>query len=191
MFFKDVTAQDREIDNLYNNFGKLEFYKAISSKSSEAVFVINNENLIEYWDDCSEKLFEVSKEEAIGVLARNVISILSDNFLDTLRLKLNDKDIYKIALSYLDKNREKKTYESYFAFLDEKRNQIIVKCTDITDKIHFEEGLKSSLKSLREILIKSPSLICNIDPDGQVFFVNSSIQAVLELSDEELLAKNF
>lgn len=191
LFFKDITAQEREIDDLYKNFSKLEFYKTISTKSSEAVFVINKENLIEYWDDCSEKLFEISKDEALGVVAPNVVNILSDNFLDALRLKLNDKDINKIVLTYFDKNKEKKTYESNFTFLDEKRNQIIVKSIDITDKIHFEEGLKSSLKSLRDILIKSPSMICNVDPDGQILFANAPLQEVLELSEEELFAKSF
>jgi PAS domain S-box-containing protein len=191
LFFKDITAQEREIDNLYSNFSKLEFYKTITLKSSEAVFVINSANIIDYWDDCCEKFFEVSKEEAVGIAARNVVNILTDNFLDSLRLKLNDKDSYKFTLSYLNKNKEKKTYESYVTFLDEKRNQIVVKSVDVTDKIHFEDGLKSSLKSLRDILIKSPSMICNIDPDGQILFVNSSFQEFLELSEEELLAKSF
>ena len=102
--------------------------------------------IIEYWDDSSEKLYEVTKEEALGIAARNVVSILSDNFLDSLKSKLIDKDIHKIVLSYFDKNREKKTYETYFTFLDEKKKRIVVKSIDITDKIHFEEGLKLSLK---------------------------------------------
>ena len=191
LFFTDITAQEREIDNLYKDVSKLEYYQTITQKSSEAVFVINDDNIIEYWDDSSEKLYEVTKEEALGIAARNVVSILSDNFLDSLKSKLIDKDIHKIVLSYFDKNREKKTYETYFTFLDEKKKRIVVKSIDITDKIHFEEGLKLSLKGLRDIISKSPLMICNIDKDGQILFANSTFQNILGYTEEELLSKSF
>lgn len=191
LFFKDITAQEREIDNLYKDVSKLELYQTITKKSSEAVFVINDDNIIEYWDDCAEILYEASKEEALGAAARNVVGILSDNFLDSLKSKLIDKEIHKIILSYFDRNREKKTYETYFAFLDEKKKSIVVKSIDITDKIHFEEGLKLSLKGLRDIISKSPSMICNIDKEGQILFVNSAFQKTLGFSEEELLSKSF
>ena len=191
LFFKDITAQEREIDNLYKDVSKLEFYQTITKKSSESVFVINDENIIEYWDDCAEKLYEVSKESALGTPVRNVVSILSDNFLDSLKSKLIDKEIHKIILSYFDRNREKKTYETYFAFLDEKKKNIVVKSIDITDKIHFEEGLKLSLKGLRDVISKSPLMICNIDKDGQILFANSAFQKSLGFTEEELLSKSF
>lgn len=191
LFFKDITAQEREIDNLYKDFSKLEFYQTISNKSSEAVFVINEDNIIEYWDDCAEKLYEVSKEDALGAVARNVVSILSDNFLDSLKSKLIDKDIHRIILSYFDKNRERKTYETNFTFFDEKKKRLVVKSADITDKIHFEEGLKLSLKGLRDIVSKSPLMICNVDKDGQILFANSEFQKVLGYTEEELLSKSF
>ncbi len=191
LFFKDITAQEREVDNLYKDLGKLEFYQTISKKTNEAIFVINDENIIEYWDSCSANLYEVSKEEAVGNAARNVVSIFSDSFMDSLRLKLNDKDIHKIVLSYFDKNREKKTYETYFTYIDEKRKRIIVKSIDITDKIHFEDGLKLSLKGLRDTIAKSPLMICNIDKDGQILFANQTFQETLGFSEEELLLKSF
>ena len=191
LFFKDITAQEREIDNLYKDFSKLEFYQTISKKTNEAVFVINDDNIVEYWDDCSENLYEVSKEEAVGNTARNVVSIFSDTFLDSLRLKLHDKEVHKIILSYFDKNREKKTYETYFTFIDEKRKRVVVKSIDITDKIHFEEGLKLSLKGLRDTISKSPLMICNIDKDGQILFANPTFQKTLGFAEEELLSKSF
>jgi len=191
LFFKDITAHEREIDNLYKDFSKLEFYQTITQKTNEAVFVINDDNIVEYWDDCSENLYEVSKDEAVGNIARNVVSIFSDTFLDSLRLKLNDKEVHKIILSYFDKNREKKTYETYFTFIDEKRKRIVVKSIDISDKIHFEEGLKLSLKGLRDTIAKSPLMICNIDKDGQILFANSTFQKTLGFTEEELLSKSF
>jgi len=191
LFFKDITAQEREIDNLYKDVGTLEFYQTITNKSSEAVFVINEDNIIEYWDYWAEKLYEVSNKEALGLKANNVVSILSDNFLDSLKLKLVDKEIHKIVLSYFDKNRERKTYETYFTFLDAKKKRVVVKSIDITDKINFEEGLKLSLKGLRDIISKSPLMICNIDKDGQILFANNAFQNILNYTEEELLSKSF
>ncbi|MDP2362186.1 MAG: PAS domain S-box protein, partial [Ignavibacteria bacterium] len=191
LFFNDITAQEKEIDNLYKDVGKLEYYSIITSKSDEAVFVINDDNKIEYWDDNAEKLFEITKEEALGVKANNAVSILSEPFLDSLKLKLNEKELHKIVLSYFDKNRQKKTYEAHFTYFDERRNRIIVKSLDITDKIHFEEGLKLSLKSLREILSKSPSMICNVDLDGQILFANPAFLKRLDFAEEDLLLKSF
>ena len=191
VFFNDITAKEKEIDNLYSDVSKLEFYSAITSKSNEAVFVINDDNKIDYWDDNAEKLFELSKEEAIGNKANKALSILSDEFFESLKSKLNEKDVHKIVLSYFDKNRQKKIYETYFILTDDRRKQIIVKSIDITDKIQFEEGLKSSLKSLRGLLSKSPSMVCTVDQYGQILFANPAFQKKLELSEDELLAKNF
>ncbi len=191
LFFKDITALEREIDTLYNDLNQLSFYQTISAKSHNALFVISSENKIEYWDDNAEKLFETDKNKAVGSNAYNVVSVLSNNFLDIIRTKLIDKDYHKIVLTYFDKNHEKKTYETYFSFLDDKKLKIIVKSVDITDKIHFEEGLKSSLRNLRQILTKSPSMFCNLDQDGQIIFTSQSFQNILGYGEEELLSKSF
>ncbi|HEX7356636.1 MAG TPA: PAS domain-containing sensor histidine kinase, partial [Ignavibacteriaceae bacterium] len=119
------------------------------------------------------------------------VSILSESFLDSIRSKLLEKDIYKLILSYFDKNREKKTYETYFTFLDEKQKTMVVKSIDITDKINFEEGLKLSLKGLQDISSNVPMMICNIDKDGQILFINNTFQKVLGYNEEELLSKSF
>lgn len=190
LFFDDITSVEREIDTLYKNLNQLNTYQTISSKSGEAVFIISAENIIEHWDDNAEKLFETNKDKAIGSNAGNIVSILSNQFLESVRQKLNEKDVYKIVLTYFDNNRDKKTYETYFTFADNKKGKIIVKSIDITDKIHFEEGLKLSLKSLRQILAKSPSMLCNLDNDGQIIFTNQALQTTLGFSEDELLAKS-
>jgi PAS domain S-box-containing protein len=191
LFFKDITAQEREIDNLYRDFNKLEFYKTITDKSNEAVIVINDDNKIEYWDYNAENLYELSAEETLGIKAHNAISILSDLFLDSIKSKLHEKDIHKIVLSYFDKNRQKKTYETYFTFYDVKQTKLLAKSVDITDKIHFEEGLKQSLRSFRETLSKAPIMICNVDQDGQIYYVNPALLRYLDYNEEELLSTSF
>ncbi len=190
LFFDDITAIEREIDTLYKNLNQLSIYQTISSKSGNAVFVITSENIIEQWDENAEKLFETNKDQAIGNNAGNIVSILSNQFLDSVRQKLNEKDIYRIVLTYFDKNREKKTYETYFTLSDDKKDRIIVKSINITDKIHFEEGLKLSLKSLRQILSKAPSMACNLDSDGQIIYTNQAFQKTLGYSEDELLARS-
>lgn len=191
LFFKEITAVEREIDTLYNNLNQLNFYQTISNKANNALFVINNQNKIDYWDDNAEKLYEIGKDQVIGKRANESVSVFSDHFLDSVRTKLNERDIHKIILTYFDKNREKKTYETYFAFLNEKKEEIVVKSIDITNKIHFEEGLKLSLRSLKETLSKAPAMICNIDQDGQLIYSNKSFQKFFGYSEEELLSKTF
>lgn len=190
LFFKDVTAIEREIDTLYNNLNQQSYYQTITAKSNNALFVINLENKIEYWDDIAEKLYETNKDRALGSKAGDAVSILSDVFLDSVSAKLSDKEIHRIILTYFDKNREKKTYETYFTFIDEKKEKLIVKSVDITDKIHFEEELKLSLKSLRQILAKAPSMVCNIDQHGQIIFTNQSFQQAIGYSEDELISKS-
>ena len=82
LFFKDITLQEKEIDNLYKDVSTLEYYQTITKKSTEAVFVININNKIEYWDECAEKHYEVTNKEALDANAQKVVSILSDSFLD-------------------------------------------------------------------------------------------------------------
>lgn len=191
LFFRDITASEREIDNIFKDYGKLEFYRTISQKSNEAVFVIDDNYKIEYWDENASKLYEQNAAETLGKKANNAISILSDIFIDSIKTKLNEKDFHKIVLSYFDNNRQKKTYETYFTYLDDKRSRLIAKSFDITDKIYFEEGLKLSLKSFRDTLSKSPMMICNIDQDGQIFYINPALLRFLEYNEEELLSTSF
>lgn len=191
LFFKDISAIEREIDSLYKTVEHLGYYQTITSKSGNALFVLGKENKIEYWDDISEKLFEKSKEEVLGLVAQDAVSILSNTFLESLKTRLAEKDTHKIIITYFDKNRDKKTYEMHFAFTDIKRERLLVKCIDITDKIHFEEGIKSSLKSLRQLIAKSPSMVCNLDRDGQIIFTNESFQKKLGYNEEELLSRSF
>ncbi|HQJ47363.1 MAG TPA: PAS domain S-box protein, partial [Ignavibacteriaceae bacterium] len=136
-------------------------------------------------------MFELTREEAIGNQAYNAVSILSSPFLDSLRSKLDEKGLHKIVISYFDKNREKKTYETYFTYYDESKKRILVKCIDITDKITFEEGLKQSLKSFRDIISKSPVMVVNVDQDGMIIFTNPAFQQHLGYTDEELISKSF
>ncbi len=191
LFFKDISTTEREIDTLYKTVDHLGYYQTISAKSGNALFVLGKENKIEFWDDVSEKLFEKRKDEVLGLIAQDAVSILSNTFLESLKTKLADKETHKIIISYFDKNRDKKTYEMHFAFLDQKREKIVVKCIDITDKIHFEEGIKSSLKSLRQLIAKSPTMICNLDKDGQIIFSNESFQNTFGYTEEELLSRSF
>ena len=191
LFFKDITANEREIDTLYKTVENLTYYQTITSKSGNALFVIGPENKIEYWDEISEVLFEKSKDEALGLIAQDAVSILSPSFLESINSKLSEKETHKIILTYFDKNREKRTYELHFTFADQKQKKLVVKCFDITDKIHFEEGIKSSLKSLRQLIFKAPSMICNLDREGQIIFSNEAFQTTLNYTEEELLSKSF
>lgn len=191
IFFKDITAQEREIDGLYNDVGKLEIYHTISKLTNEGVFVIDNTNRIDFWDDNSAKLFEVTREEALGNQAYNAVSILSDTFINNVRIKLSEKGLHKIVISYFDRNREKKTYETYFTFYDDFKKKILVKCIDISDKVTFEEGLKQSLKSFRDIISKSPIMIASVDQDGMIVFTNPAFQQNFGYSDEELVSRSF
>jgi PAS domain S-box-containing protein len=191
LFFKDISATEREIDTLYKTVEHLGYYQTISAKSGNALFVLGKENRIEYWDDVSEKLYEKSKDEVLGLIAQDAVSILSNTFLESLKTRLAEKETHKIIITYFDKNRDKKTYEINFAFIDQKREKLLVKSIDITDKIHFEEGIKSSLKSLRQLIAKSPSMVCNLDRDGQIIFSNESFQKTFGYTEEELLSRSF
>jgi PAS domain S-box-containing protein len=191
LFFKDISATEREIDTLYKTVEHLGYYQTISAKSGNALFVLGKENRIEYWDDGSEKLYEKSKDEVLGIIAQDAVSILSNTFLESLKTRLAEKETHKIIITYFDRNRDKKTYEINFAFLDQKREKLLVKSIDITDKIHFEEGIKSSLKSLRQLIAKSPSMVCNLDRDGQIIFSNESFQKTFGYTEEELLSRSF
>ncbi|KAB2850250.1 MAG: PAS domain S-box protein, partial [Ignavibacterium sp.] len=119
------------------------------------------------------------------------VSILSPSFLDSIRIKLNEKGLHKIVISYFNRNREKKTYETYFTYYDDFTKKILVKCIDISDKVTFEEGLKQALKSFRDIITKSPLMITNVDQDGMIIFTNPAFQQYLGYADEELISKSF
>lgn len=191
LFFTDVSKKESYLVPDKKVTETLNYYQTIASKTEEAVFVVNSNNKIEYWDNNSEKLFEIDLQNALGQEAKNVISILSDSFLDTIRLKLKEKELYKLTLTFFDKNKTKRIYDTFFTFLDELQKKIAVKSIDVTDKIHFEEGLKLSLKNIKGLLAKSREMICSINAKGNILFTNESLQSFFGYEEEEFLAKSF
>jgi PAS domain S-box-containing protein len=61
--FRDITEQKKMQEHLWDSE---ERFRAISNSVREAIILINNDGIIEFWNPAAEQMFTYSKEEAVG-----------------------------------------------------------------------------------------------------------------------------
>lgn len=188
IFFKNVSSIFLENLSNKNEFDQLAYYKLLTSKFGEAVFAFDKKGIIVYWDEAAEKVLGKKKIDALATKISDLKKIFDKNKFETILQKLDERDFYKTILNSTDSFKQMKVLECVFSYYQEEKEIIVAKCEDITEKIHFEEGIKLSLKAFEQLTKKSTQMLCNVDQRGQIIFANETFLNCIGYSEEEILS---
>ncbi len=187
LFFKklgDASAQ-KVTDTILSD--ELNYYKSLFNAFDEIVIVYDKQYKIVYLNSQAEKFIGKTRTELYDKHIHLFLKFLTKDFLNEIEEKLKTKPYHRTIITEYDELRNKIVFECSFSKLEDNINQTIVKCEDITSKIHFEENLIASLKSLKQTILKAPQMICQVDLNGQILFVNETFTFTLGFSEEDLL----
>ncbi len=190
VFLYDITESLREKKILEGEIEELKQYQFITEAVTDAVFAVDNNGNILFWNRASETLFGYSKSEVFGKFFGKALDVFDTEYFKGIQEELKKSGIWKITLTVFKKNGQKEIIDAKFSIADESKGTIIVLCTNITERAAVEQRLKSSEEKFRSIVEKSPELIFSFDPSGNITFANSAFYKTFNYTESEILNQN-
>jgi len=154
-------------------------------------FSLNRNGKIIYWNDQSEKLFGLSGKDVLGKFFGSTLELFDKRFFENIKKDLEKEKIWKVNLNIFGKEHKKDIFEAKFSYLNEKRQIIVVLCTNITRRVNEEEELKLKGAMYENMLSHTEELICKLDSKGEIVYVNKTLLDKLGYEEKEILHKNF
>jgi len=190
IFFFDITELGSEAGVLENKISELKQYQQIAETITDAVFAIDSEGKILFWNKTSEILFGYSRSEVYGKFLGKILDVFDQKYFTDLKEELKTSGSWKVNLTVYKKNGQKEIVEAKFSNPQDDDNMIIVLCSDVTERTMTEQQLRSSEEKYRNIVESTSDLICSMDTGGKITFANKKFCDLLEFSFEELSTKD-
>ncbi|MCL5028534.1 MAG: PAS domain S-box protein [Bacteroidetes bacterium] len=189
-FFTDISDYLKETKLLEGEIEELKQYQVITDAVTDAVFAVNSEGNIFFWNKAAEALFGYSRSEVFGKFFGKALDVFDIEYFKGIKEELKKSKIWKITLTVYKKDGQKEVIEAKFSIADGTNGTIIVLCTNITERIAIEQKLKSSEEKFRNIVTNSPELICTLDNSGNIIYANPSLCKKLNYSETEIINKS-
>jgi PAS domain S-box-containing protein len=190
-FFNNITADVSEKSRLSKKVNELYYYKSITDNLNNALFTLDRNGRIIYWNEQSEKLFGLSSKEVLGKFFGNTLELFDKRFFENIKKDLEKEKIWKVNLNIFGKEHQKDIFEAKFSYLDKKRRMMVVLCTNITRRVSEEEELNLKGAMYENMLTYTEELICKLDKKGNFVYVNKTFLDRLGYEEKEILQKNF
>ncbi|HUW89654.1 MAG TPA: PAS domain S-box protein, partial [Candidatus Nanopelagicaceae bacterium] len=169
---------------------ELKQYQFITETVTDAVFAIDTNGNLFFWNKASELLFGYTRNEVYGKFLGKIIDVFDQNYLDILKEQLKTLGLWKVILTVFKKNGDKEIVEAKFSVSKENSNFIVVLCSDVTERTLIEQRLRASEERYKNIIDTTSYLICSMDLNGTITFANEKFISTLGYSNQELLTKN-
>lgn len=191
-FFYDITDHINEKKLLKGEIEELKQYQTITEAVTDAVFAVDSNGDIIFWNKASEQLFGYLRSEVFGKFFGRALDVFDTEYFAGIKEELKVAKIWKITLTVYKKDGQKEIIDAKFSIADEASGIIVVLCSNITDRATIEQQLKSSEEKFRNIVTHSPELICTLDLNGKIIYANPAFYksfnySELELSDKTII----
>ncbi len=188
-FFNDITSEAIEKLQKDKLVSELEYYRQVTSNLSNALFVLDKNGNVIYWDNETEKLFNIKSKDIGGRFFGETLKLFNEDFFRKIIGDLAEQNVWKININIFGEDQVKQIFELKFSFADENRNSVVVLCSNITKNFEEDEKIKSSEKTLKNIVNNTTQLICSVDQSGKIIYANSNFIKTIEYSNDELKEK--
>ncbi len=191
IFFTEISDITKEMKSLETRVKELNQYKVITEAVTDAVFAVDEEGKIFFWNKTAESLFGYTRSEVYGKFFGRALDVFDSEYFAVIKEELLKTNLWKITLTVYKKNGQKEIIDAKFSYAGKGSGTIIVLCTNITERALKEEQLRSSEEKYKNIVNKTAELVCNIDIDGNITYANPSFFKALKYSENEITSKNF
>lgn len=187
LFFKSLSELSLKSRSTQLIIEKEHYFETLFNAFDEIVFVYDKDYKTVFINSKAEEFTGKNKNEVYDKPISNYVRFFTTDFLAGIEDKLKSKPYQRTIITEYDELKNKIVLECTFTKLEDEHNHTVVKCEDITSKIHFEENLISSLKGLKQTILKAPQMICQVDLNGQILFANEALIFTLGFTEEDLL----
>jgi PAS domain S-box-containing protein len=189
-FFYDITDHINEKKILVGEIDELKQYQTITEAVADAVFAVNSNGEIIFWNQASEQLFGYARSEVFGKFFGRALDVFDTEYFTGIKEELKHTKIWKITLTVYKKDGQKEIIDAKFSLADKASGIIIILCSNITERASLEQKLKSSEEKFRTIVTQSPELICTLDANGKIIYANPAFYKTFNYSEMDLSDKS-
>ena len=189
-FFRDISDFVKEKKILEGEIGELKQYQLITDTVSDAIFALNSDGEIIFWNKASELLFGYTRSEVFGKFFGKAFDVFDLEYFDGIKKQIENSKIWKIVLTVYKKDGKKEIIEAKFSLANNSSGTVVVVCTNITERAQTEKLVKASEEKFKSIVSLASELICNLDTEGNIIYANAAFINTFKYSENEILAKN-
>lgn len=167
-------------------------FRMLADTTTAAIFIYQQSRLL-YVNKTAVTMTGYSKAE---LLTMDFWEIVHPDWQDMAKgrgsLRLQGKEVAKrYELQILTKSGEARWVDFSAGMMEfDGQTSILGTCFDITDRKVAEQALKESEERYRRLSENAPDMICRIDYQGKVLYVNSVVQKILGYSPSEMIGKS-
>ena len=169
------------------------FQAQLLSQTHEAIFSLDTNYLITYWNKAAEKIFGWRKEEVLGKNSRELLKTkFEGSSSDEAISNLWKEGSWEGEAQYLRKNGTYSFADVNATVLKDANGKelgIVIVARDITKRKKAEEEVKLSQKLLQDVINGYPNLIFVKDVEGRFITINNKLEELLGITNEELKGK--
>jgi diguanylate cyclase (GGDEF)-like protein/PAS domain S-box-containing protein len=160
----------------------------------DAILVRNAaDDVITYWNLSAERLYQFSREEAIGQVAHALLKTRFSLLLEEIRAITYEAGYWEGELVHTTRDGQEITVFSQWVLdIDDGHPlRYLETNTDITQRVQSERALRQSQENYRLLVEASTEYaIMTIDPQGTITSWNSGAEKALGLSPQEAIGQH-
>lgn len=188
-FLLDITSSEEEKNLLIQNSKHYDQYKIANSLLGYSLIILSENNLIKYLDEGCSDIFMQDFESINQKPLTEIFKEITPELLIEIRTELQASDIKKLNPIWTFGDIHKTVELNFIKSTVE--NELLIYCSDITEKRLAEKEIKNSQMKLMEIINDFSEAFCEIDKDGKIASSNKSFQDIIQLKNTELSGKDF
>lgn len=174
-FLEDISEEESEIESLKTKLKNAEYYRIARQVLQDALFVIDKDGTIHYWDENASSLFSIPARDALGKQVQSIIPTMTSAMIEKIIAELTAAKSFTTELTFpagggvIDKIK-------LFSVPAREHNKIILLCSRSRDSVSEE-------KSGSEILTRK-EYSCELTPEGKFGFISPELAQLLVIRED-------
>lgn len=159
----------------------------------DAIFARDIDGVILYWNRSAEKLYQYSREEAIGQISHTLLKTRFPQPLEEIVSMMDQHHYWEGKLVHTTKDGRELIVFSQWAldFHKGRPYRYLETNADITQQVQTEQALRQSQEDFRQLVEASTDYaIMFVDLDGTIRTWNSGAERILGYTSEEAVGRN-
>lgn len=167
---------------------ELKKYSIITETIVDAVFGVNLNGSINFWNKGAEKIYGYSRSEVYGKFIGKILPPINEKYFEKLKLELIQNNIWESELKIVGKANKVEFISIRMGLLkSEEETSIIILSSIITERAKLERELRQSEERFRNIVINTQEYICTFNTNGKITYVNPFFLKTFRYAEDELL----
>jgi PAS domain S-box-containing protein len=162
--------------------------------SHDAIFAMDMDGVIKYWNRGAEEQYGWTAEQAMGRVVHNLLKTIAPAPLEQVKAEVTRTGHWKGELVHARKDGTQVVVASSWSLQRDQGGTpvaILETSNDITERKRAEEALRHSNAYNRSLIEASLDPLVTVGPDGRITDVNASTEAATGRSRGELIGTDF